>query len=419
MKGVTFDVSVPRFILAKTVGRVSDAAFYGGISGVKLAELPEPSLPGSGWVKIDVKMAGICGTDIGNLRYSASPAMEPFGSFPAVLGHEILGVVREVGSGVTRVAPGQRVAVDPMISCTTRGYGVGEGCSSCESGLHSTCERAGDEGPLQLDGAGFRPGLTIGYHGNLPGGWGETVVAHQSQVFPVDPAIGENEGALMEPLSIAMHAVLTTPPTEGDDVLVIGSGTIALATIWALRAIGFGGTIISQAKRPHEQELARKMGATEIVTPGGEARQALVDTGASAYMPVVGDEVYAGGGFPVIYDCVGNASSLKQALYYASPRSRLVMIGCVAEIPKLDLTFVWARELRIRGSVGYGIEDFRGERRHTFNVTNQLLAESTAPVGDLVTHVFPLVQYRDALNAAANHRKSGAVKVILQPNPDD
>jgi len=198
-------------------------------------------------------------------------------------------------------------------------------------------------------------------------------------------------------------------------VLVIGSGTIALATIWALRATGFEGTIVAQAKRDHEQRLARRLGATDVVAPGDEARSALIATGAQAYMPVVGDEVYAGGGFPLIYDCVGSGSSLKQALYWGRPRARIVMIGCAAEIPKLDLTFVWARELRIRGSAGYGLESFRGESLHTFQVTDRLLAETTAPVGDLVTHVFPLAQYRDALKAAANHRRSGAVKVILQP----
>ena len=96
-------------------------------------------------------------------------------------------------------------------------------------------------------------------------------------------------------------------------------------------------------------------------------------------------------------------------------RGRIVMIGCAAEIPKLDLTFVWARELRLRGSAGYGAESFRGETLHTFQVTNRLLAETSAPVGELVTHVFPLDQYRDALKAAANHRRSGAVKVVLQP----
>jgi len=418
MKAITVDVSPTRFLLAKTLGRISDDPFWGRLSGLGLSERPDPELPGSDWVKIDVTMAGICGTDLGNLTYSASPAMEPFGSFPAVLGHEILGVVRKVGPEVDHVQPGQRVAVDPMISCTTRGYAPEDRCGSCRVGFHSTCERAGEEGPLQVEGHPLGAGLTIGYHADLPGGWSETVVAHGSQVFAVDPGIGENAAALMEPLSIAMHAVLQTPPRPGEEVLVIGSGTIALATIWALRATGFEGTIVAQAKREHEQNLAHSLGATEVVAPGDEARYALIDTGASAYMPVLGDEVYAGGGFSLIYDCVGNESSLKQSLYWGSPRARIVVIGCVAEIQKLDLTFVWARELRIRGSVGYGLESFRGESLHTFRVTDRLLAESRAPVGDMVTHVFPLTEYRDALGAAANHRRSEAVKVLLKPGAE-
>ena len=109
MKGVTFNVSVPHFLLAKTAGRISDSALYGLLSGVKMSDLPEPQLPGSDWVKIEVVAGGICGSDISNLTYSASPAMEPFGSFPAVLGHEILARVIEVGPSVCRVEVGQRV----------------------------------------------------------------------------------------------------------------------------------------------------------------------------------------------------------------------------------------------------------------------------------------------------------------------
>jgi threonine dehydrogenase-like Zn-dependent dehydrogenase len=161
--------------------------------------------------------------------------------------------------------------------------------------------------------------------------------------------------------------------------------------------------------------LARALGATEVVTPGPEARQALIETGASAYMPVVGPEVFSGGGFPLIYDCVGSPSSLAQSLSFSSPRGRVVVIGCAGELKKLDLTFLWARELRIRGSVGYGLETWRGERRHTFEIAHDLLVETGAPVQDMVTHVYPLAQYQDALRAAANHRRSGAVKVLLQP----
>ena len=415
MKGVTFNVSVPHFLLAKTAGRISDSALYGLLSGVKMSDLPEPQLPGPDWVEIEVVAGGICGSDISNLTYSASPAMEPFGSFPAVLGHEILGRVKSVGTNVSKVSQGQRVTVDPMISCTTRGYPPEDPCSSCSEGLHCTCERAGEDGVTLIGDEPLSRGLTIGYHRDLPGGWGQTVLAHESQVFPVDDALSDNAAVLLEPLSIALHAVLRTPPEGEEPAFVIGSGTIALATIWALRATGFQGPILAQAKREHEQKLARTLGATDVVAPGFEARDALIDTGASAYMPVVGPEVFSGGGFPLIYDCVGNQSSLAQSLGFASPRGRIVVIGCVAEFKKLDLTFVWARELRIRGAVGYGLETWRGERRHTFEIAHDLLLETGAPVQNMVTHAYPLDQYRDALRAAANHRKSGAVKVVLQP----
>ena len=415
MKGVTFNVSVPHFLLAKTAGRISDSAFYGLLSGVKMSDLPEPQLPGPDWVEIEVVAGGICGSDISNLTYSASPAMVPVGSFPAVLGHEILGRVKSVGTNVSKVSQGQRVTVDPMISCTTRGYPPEDPCSSCSEGLHCTCERAGEDGVTLIGDEPLSRGLTIGYHRDLPGGWGQTVLAHESQVFPVDDALSDNAAVLLEPLSIALHAVLRTPPEGEEPAFVIGSGTIALATIWALRATGFQGPILAQAKREHEQKLARTLGATDVVAPGFEARDALIDTGASAHMPVVGPEVFSGGGFPLIYDCVGNQSSLAQSLGFASPRGRIVVIGCAAEFKKLDLTFVWARELRIRGAVGYGLETWRGEQRHTFEVAHDLLLETGAPVQNMVTHAYPLDQYRAALRAAANHRKSGAVKVVLQP----
>ncbi len=415
MKGVTFDVSIPRFILAKTAGRVTDSAFFGALSGLRIRDLPDLELPGPGWVEIEVIAGGVCGSDIGNLTYESSPAMEPFGSFPAVLGHEIFGRVKSVADEVTRVEVGQRVTVNPAISCTTRGYSRSDRCPSCSWGYHFTCERAGEEARTMVAGRRLSAGTTVGYHRDLRGGWGETVIAHESQVFPVDDALSDNAAVLIEPLSIAMHAVLRTPPKEHEPVLVIGSGTIALATIWAVRAVGYEGFLLAQAKRDHEQELALKMGASDVVTPGPEARQALVDTGSLAYMPIVGPEVFAGGGFPLIYDCVGTDSSLSQSLRFASPRGRVVVIGCVGELKKLDLTFLWARELRLRGSVGYGQETWRGERRHTFEIVHDLLLETGTPVEEMVTHAFPLHQYRDALKAAANHRRSGAVKVILRP----
>ena len=415
MRAVSFNVTVPSYVVGRTLGRLTEAARYGGLSGLRFGDVSEPPLPGEEWVRLEVLKAGICGTDVGTLDLEASPAMEPFGSFPAVLGHEILGRVVESGSAVSDLAVGTRVVVDPMISCQTRGFPRDQACPSCGAGQHCTCERAGEEGVTLVGGKPLSRGTTIGFHADLPGGWSERVLAHRSQVFPVHEDLDDKVAVLIEPLAVGMHAVLGMRPWGGGPALVIGSGPIALGTIWALRAAGFEGEIVGQIKRDHEAAIARALGADRIVAPGSEARQALVDTGAQGYMPIVGDEVFAGGGFPLIFDCVGSAQTLAQAIRFASPRGRLVMLGCAAEIRKLDLTFVWAHELDIKGFVGYGMETWRDGRAHTFEITRQLLLESGAPVDRMVTHVYPLSQYRHALSTASNRRKTGSIKVLLDP----
>ncbi len=416
MRAVHFDVTIPGFLLARSLGRWTETAVHGPLSRVRLREVEEPPLPGGRWVRLEVLGCGICGTDLATLAYRASPILEPFGSFPAVPGHEVLARVAEVGEEVRGVEPGDRVVVDPMLSCQVRGHA--EGCPSCVGGRHATCEEAGEEGSLHIGDEPLKPGLTIGFHADLPGGWGERMIAHESQLFRVPDGVSHRAGVLVEPLAIGMHAVLQAPPAPGDDVLVIGSGPIAFATIWALRASGFEGTIVAQTRRRGEGVLARALGATEVIRPGEEARASLVGTGARAYQPILGEEVFSGGGFPVLYDCVGSEASLAQALRFASPRGRVLLLGCAAEFRKLDLTLLWARELEVRGFVGYGRESWRGEALHTYEVVLRLLAEGALPVERMVTHVFPLEQYRNALSAAANRRRSEAVKVVLTPGPE-
>jgi threonine dehydrogenase-like Zn-dependent dehydrogenase len=415
MRAVSFNVTIPSYVVGKSLGRFTEAAVYGGLSGVRFGELPEPDLPGDAWVKLDVLKAGICGSDIGNLTLKSSPAMEPFGSFPAVLGHEILARVSAVGPAVRHVSVGQRVAVDPGVSCTVRGFQGERQCPSCAEGLASTCTRAGEDGETVIAGEPIRRGMTIGYHRSLPGGWGDRMIAHESQLFPVADEMSDNAAALIEPLAVGMHAALRSRPFPDGPILVLGSGPIALGVVWALRAAGYQGELVAQMKRAHEARLARSFGASSVVAPGEEAREALVGTGAQAYMPIVGDEVYAGGGFPLVFDCVGSGETLKQGLRYASVRGRIVLLGCAAEIPKLDLTFVWANELEIKGFQCYGDEAWRGKIEHTFKITHDMILETRAPIEEMVTHVFPLSQYRNALSTAANRRKTGSVKVLLDP----
>ncbi len=420
MRALRFDVTTAGFLRARTLGRITNAALYGPLSNLRLAEVPEPGIPepgtlAPGWVGLEVLGCGICGTDLGTLSFHASPALEPFGSFPAVLGHEILARVREVGPGVTRVEPGQRVSVDPFLSCEMRGHPAARACLSCQAGRHATCEQAGEEGEIAVGAGKLSPGLTIGYHRDLGGGFAPRMIAHEHQLFVVPDGVADDLAVLTEPLSIGLHAVLNTRLHPDEDVLVIGSGPIAMGVIWALRATGFQGSITAQTKRAHEADMARALGATNVVAAGLEAREALIATGAMAYQPILGDEVFSGGGFPAVFDCVGNAGSFKQALRWTAPRGTLVMLGCAAELPRLDLTFLWARELSVRGFVGHAWESWEGERRHSFEITHDLLRHQGTAVGRLVTHRFPLAQYRDAFEVAANHRKSGAMKVVLQP----
>ena len=208
---------------------------------------------------------------------------------------------------------------------------------------------------------------------------------------------------------------MNAPPKRGDTAFVIGSGPIAMATVWALRALGFGGDVLVQAKRNKEVDLALALGASGVIKPGDEARQSLVDRGAMAYQPMVGPEVYSGGGFPLIYDCVGTRESLDQSIRFASPRGKIVVLGCSAQIRKLDLTFLWARELEIKGFLGYGREVWDGREFHTFAITRELMLRKPLPIDRIVTHIFPLDQYKEALKAAMNRRRSGAMKVALQP----
>lgn len=353
MKAVTFDVSVTRRLLAGTLGRLTDSALFGALSGVSFGEVAEPPLPGDRWVSLDVILAGICGADLDALTFSASFLAEAVGSSPWVPGHEILARVREVGSGVTRVRPGRRVVVDPAISCAMRGYGDTP-CPSCAAGSPAICERAGEEGALKVGGRSLAPGRFVGSHPDLPGGWGRRVIAHESQLFPAGGGLDDRTAVLVEPLSVGVHAALRARPEEGEPVLVVGDGPMALGTIWALRETGFRGRLVARTGNERGAELARALGATDTVAPGPGSGKAPIPDPARVYRPGVGAEVY-------------------------------------------------------------GTERWKGEERHTFEVTRELLTNTRAPVGAIVTHVFPLDQYRDALSAAAHPERSEAVRVLLEP----
>src|SRR5689334_10494644 len=190
---------------------------------ITLADVEPPALPRSDWARVRVTAGGICGSDLHAIfpDGSGTPTFLPLVGFPMEMGHEFGGVVVEAGPDCP-FAVGTRVAVDPMIACIARGLPP---CRACAEGRFSSCE-AWNVGEPSGFGHGFAAGVG--------GGWSDEVVAHHTQLHPASDAVDDRGLALAEPLSIALHGVLRRLPAAGAPCVVIGAGTIGLATIVAL-----------------------------------------------------------------------------------------------------------------------------------------------------------------------------------------
>lgn len=364
----------------------------GWMPWVGLDRYAPPALPGPDWVRLRPILAGVCGTDIALLTGKASAAMSPFASFPAVLGHEIVARVAESG---------ERVVVDPLLGCVPRGL---EPCAPCARGEAGLCLRTA-EGSIS-------PAPMLGFCRDLPGGWSEEIVAHASQLHPVPDGLSDEAAVLVEPLSVALHAVLAAPPPAGERVLVIGAGTIGLCAAAALRLVAPEAEVTVVARHPAQRDLAARFGAHVASDP---LVAAVERAGARRHRPLVGEDVLTGG-FGQVYECVGSAAAIDAALRTAAPRGRVVILGGPAIIGGLDWTLAWTRELRIEGSYVYGTERGLPDAPHTMHAALRLLAgRPELPIGELVTHRFRLDEWRHAMAAALDRRRSGAVKVVLAP----
>lgn len=363
-----------------------------------------PELPAADWVRVRPILSGICGTDLALLTGKASAVMSPFASFPAVLGHEVVGEVIEAGRAAGDGLVGQRVVLDPLLGCVPRGL---EPCTWCAQGQPGLCLRLTD-GPMS-------PAPMLGFSRDLPGAWSEEMVAHVSQLHPVPDALPDEAAAVVEPLSVALHCVLASPPTPGQGVLVIGAGAIGLCATAALELVAPGVDVTVVARHHAQRAMVERLGGEAVARDAVEA--AVERAGARRHRTLMGHAVLTGG-FDQVYDCVGSAASLDAAIRTTRPRGRLVLLGGPAEIDRLDWTLAWTRELRIEGSYVYGRATSEPGEPHVMDLAMRLLAERPeVPVGELVTHRFGLGQWRQAMAAALDHRRSGAIKVAFAPWP--
>lgn len=409
MKAIQMTDSIPRYVLSKGLSRARRDVFWGRSACLQVREVEPPALPTQEWVRVRTRYGGICGSDIGTLTLHASTTTTVFTSFPFTLGHENVGIISELGAEATGLQVGQRVVVNPLLSCEPRGFS--DPCAMCAQGDPQLCQR--------LDGGDIAPGILIGFCRDTGGSWSREFVAHRSQIIPVPDHLSDRAAVMAEPFAGAIHPVIRDLPGDGDTVLIIGGGVMGLCTIAAIRALGSTARIIAIARHPFQAELAKSAGANVILgrmKPRELERRLCDELGARSLKPVLGPNVIVGGA-EYVYDCAGTASSLKDALRFAAPGGHVTLIG-LASVPRgIDWTPIWLNELQIKGTVCYGIEDFNGERLSAMEIAIRLMADGKADLEPLVTHTFGLDDYRLAFETVTGKGSSGVVRAAFEFDP--
>jgi len=414
MRAVLAELTPQRYVLTAAAqklprGRGKQVGWGRGGLLRLVEDEPTPRLPDApGWVRLRPELSSICGSDVGLAHAKLSMLLSAYyADTAAIPGHEIVAVVDEVGPGVTRVAEGDRVAVDVVISCAQRGFDPV--CRSCAAGMPNVCER------FDQPGVSGCSSVSLGFTRALGGGWAEQVVAHESQLIPVG-SMPSKRAVLTEPGAITLRAALHFSG-EGERAVVIGPGAIGLLTVAALRRLHPALNISVVCPGAFGAEWAMKVGADRTLPVGPGAAEALAaQDGGRLLRPRTAKTPLLERGVDLVVDCVGSTDTIDQALHLLRPGGMLVLAG-TASRQQVDWSLVWKRELTIQGTTDAGPEKKLGGRR-THDQVVEWLADPAYPVDGMVTHVFDLGEWTTALETASLGPDAHAVRVSLRPNAD-
>jgi threonine dehydrogenase-like Zn-dependent dehydrogenase len=407
MKAVVFEMNVPRMAVTKLLGFASTRAYVGPFSTVQYREVPEPVLPADDWVLIRTRYCGICGSDYkqvfmdGNLDNPMTSLI----TFPQILGHEVVGFVEKIGPAVRERKVGERVVLNPWLSCGPRGFE--QLCPSCAEGNFSRC--------YNFRRGILPPGIHTGNSSAATGGFAEHVPAHESMCIPIPDEIRFEQAVLADPYSVSLHAILNFPPRESDTVLVYGCGTLGLLSISILKTLYPRIRVLAIYRFDHQRDLALAFGAETALAwrPLDRLIPAIASlTGAEVLTPQHGKPML-NGGVQAVYDSVGTAETLEIGLRVCDWRGKIVITG-VATPRRFEWTPLYFKEVSIIGSNAFGFETFGGKRSHAIQIYLDLIREKGVDVTPILTHRFRLDQYAEALLACRHQGKSGAVKVLFE-----
>jgi (R,R)-butanediol dehydrogenase/meso-butanediol dehydrogenase/diacetyl reductase len=296
------------------------AARFHGPGDIRVEDVPEVEV-GPGQVEVTVDWCGICGTDLheyleGPIFIPAKGSPHPITGeeLPVVMGHEFAGVVSAVGSGVTTVREGDKVAVEPYYVC-------GE-CSACVAGRYNICRKLG----------------FIGLAGQQ-GGFAEKCVVDARWAHPIGD-LGTDIGALVEPLAVGYHAVRLSGLRPGGTAAVFGSGPIGLVTAAALKAAGAEQVIVVEPAAARKAK-APAAGATTVLDP------------TEVNVPDAIRDLTGGAGVDVAFECAGIDPVLASAIASVRPGGTVVNVAIWGHVPKVAMNDLVLSEITVIGSLAY------------------------------------------------------------------
>ena len=300
------------------------AAMYYGNHKLEIEDIPEPTLS-AGQVKVRVSRNGICGTDLH--EYYDGPIFIPPDqphpltgkSMPLVIGHEFSGVVTEVGPGVTDVNERDRVAIEPIYRC---GH-----CRPCKTGRYNLCN-------------------SVGFHGLMAdGGMAEYTVVPQDQIHQLPNSIPLEMGALVEPMSVAYHAVILGEVNDQSQALIYGAGPIGIGLWFALRGMGLTEIDVVEPS-PTRRNAIEALGARTLDPTGVDVPELIADR-------------TDGDGVDAAFDAAGVAPAIESALECIGERRPLISVAIYDKPLSTPLINLVLRERRIQGTICYTGDDYR------------------------------------------------------------
>lgn len=323
----------------------------------KSVAIPEP---GDHEILVKIMKIGVCGSDI-----HVYHGTHPFTSYPVTQGHELSGKVVKCGAGVVGFTEGQKVTIEPQVYCGT--------CYPCLHGKYNLCEH--------LKVMGFQ----------TTGAASEYFAVDASKATPLPESMSYDEGAMIEPLAVTVHAAKRFGDLKGKKAAVLGAGTIGNLLAQSLKALGASEVLITDVS-DYRLELAKKVGVDFAVNTVQK------DFGEAM------EESFGSDKADVIYDCAGNDITMGQAIKYARKGSVIILVAVFGKMANVDLAVLNDHELDLNTTMMYRHDDYID--------AIQLVEDGKIQLKPLMSRHFPFEQYLEAYEYI-DQNPEASIKVLI------